>query len=87
MAAVDYVKDDAVAFGRAIGNLVNAVRGDGVGADDFDELIGALTAGAKAVNEMKDVPEAGSTHVLGAALDTVGDKALADAIAKEAEVE
>jgi hypothetical protein len=77
----EYNKQEVVAFGTAIGNLVNAVRGDGVGADDFDELIAVLTSGAKTVNEMKDVPAAAALHTIGAAADVVGDKFVDDAIA------
>jgi len=66
MGASDYVKADAVGFGQAVGNLISAVRGDGVGADDFDELIATMTSAAKAVNEMRDVPEAAAEHILGA---------------------
>lgn len=83
MAASDYVKADAVNFGDAIGNLINAVRGDGVGADDFDELIATMTSAASAVNEMKDVPEAAVEHIIGGALDTLGDHALEKALAEE----
>lgn len=83
MGASDYVKADAVGFGQAVGNLISAVRGDGVGADDFDELIATMTSAAKAVNEMRDVPEAAAEHILGAAADTLGDAALARAIAAE----
>ena len=82
MSANDYNKTEVVNFGRAIGDLINAVR-DGVGTDDFDELINAITTGAQTVNEMKDVPAAASLHTLGAAADVVGDKFLADAVAAE----
>ena len=83
MPAIDYVKADATAFGKAIGNLINAVRKDGIGIDDFDELIAAVSTSGSAVNEMKDVPEAAVEHILGAASDTLGDHALAKAIADE----
>ena len=83
MGASDYNKQEVVAFGTAIGNLVNAVRGDGIGGDDLDELIATVTAGAKTVNEMKDVPAAAALHTISAASDAVGDKFLEDAIASE----
>ena len=83
MPASDYTKDDVVAFGKAIGNLVNAVRGDGVGADDLDELIAAVTTGAQTVNEMRDVPAAAALHTVGAAADVVGDKVLEEALEAE----
>lgn len=85
MSAIDYNKAEAVSFGQAIGNLVNAVRGDGVGADDLNELIAVVTTGAKVVNEMTDVPAAGALHTIGAASDVVGDKFLEDAITAETE--
>lgn len=83
MSASDYTKAEVVAFGQAIGNLINAVRDNGVGADDLDELIATVTTGAQTVNEMKDVPAAAGLHTLGAAADKVGDKFLDDAIAAE----
>ena len=86
MSASDYTKAEVVAFGKAIGNLVNAVRGDGVGADDLDELIKVVTSGAQTVNEMTDVPAAAALHTIGAASDVVGDRFLEDAIAAEAVV-
>lgn len=79
----NYNKADAVGFGRALGNLVDAIRKDGIGIDDFDELIAAVSTSGSAVNEMKDVPEAAVEHILGAASDTLGDHALAKAIADE----
>ena len=82
MAASDYVKEDAVGFGRSFGNLVNAIR-DGVGAEDFAQLMFAFEAGAKAVNEARDVPAAFGTHALSGAGDVIGDQFLADAIAAE----
>ena len=85
MAASDYTKAEVVEFGNAIGNLINAVRGDGVGVDDLDELISVVTSGAKTVNEMTDVPAAAALHAIGAASDVVGDEFLADAIAAETE--
>jgi hypothetical protein len=84
MSAADYNKADATAFGRAVGNLIAAVRGDGVGAARFTELIGVVTTAGGAVNEMRDVPEAAAEHILGATADTMGDDALARAIEAEA---
>ena len=83
MAASDYNKADSVAFGAALGDLVDAVRKDGVGLDDFNELIGAVTTSAAAVNEMKDVPEAAAEHISGAMADRLGDHALARALEAE----
>lgn len=83
--ATDYNKADATAFGSALGNLVNAVRKDGIGVDDFDELIAAVSTSGAAVNEMTGVPEAAVEHILGATADTLGDHALAKAIADEAD--
>jgi hypothetical protein len=80
MAVADYNKADVAGLGHAIAELINAVRGDGVGADDLDELIGVLTSAAQSVNEMKDVPEAAVEHVLGAAADKLGDFALEKAL-------
>jgi len=82
MGAADYVKGDAVNFGRSFGKLVNAVR-DGVSADDVTALIGTLTAGAQAANEAKDVPAAFGTHALSGASEVIGDKFLEEAIAAE----
>lgn len=84
MGVADYTKSDVVSFGRAIGNLINAVREDGVGADDFGALVGAVSTAGQAVNEMKDVPEAAVEHIIGAASDTLGDHALQVAIDAEA---
>lgn len=83
MSASDYNKADSVAFGNALGKLINAVRSDGVGADDFDELIGVVVTAGQVVNEMKDVPEAAAEHILGATSDTLGDAALARALEAE----
>ena len=83
MGASNYNKADPVAFGNALGNLINAVRKDGVGIDDFDELIETVRASGAVVNEMKAVPEAAVEHVLGATSDTLGDHALAAAIEAE----
>lgn len=77
-----YNKTEVVDFGKALGNLVTAVM-DGVGADDIDEAIAVVKAGASVVNEMKDVPAAAGLHTLGAAADVVGDKFQADAEAAE----
>jgi len=73
-----YNKTEVVDFGKAVGNLVTAVM-DGVGADDLNEAIEVVKAGAHVVNEMKDVPAAAGLHTLGAAADVVGDKFMEDA--------
>ena len=83
MGASDYNKEDSVAFGKAVGNLISAIRKDGIGADDFGALIRTVSAAGQVVNEMKDVPEAATEHVLGAAADTLGDDALERALADE----
>lgn len=82
MSAREYVKADAVNFGKSFGRLVNAVR-DGVGAEDVTQLIGTLTAGAQAANEAQDVPAAFGTHALSGASEVIGDQFLEDAIAEE----
>ena len=84
MTAKDYNKTDSVAFGRAVGNLISAVRKDGIGAEDFGALVGTVSTAGQVVNEMQDVPEAAVEHILGAASDTLGDAALAKAIEEEA---
>ena len=76
-----YEKQDVVAFGNALGDLIEGVRSDGVGADDFDELVAAVTTAAAAVNEMREVPEAAAEHILGATADRLGDHTLAKATA------
>lgn len=83
MSAKDYVKKDATNFGDALGELVNAVRGDGVSAARFKEITGTMIAMGQAVNEMKDVPEAAGSHILGAASIKNGDYALERALAEE----
>jgi len=84
MPIQDYKKEDAVGFGDSIGNLINAIRGDGVSAARLQELIGVLTAGASAVNEMKDVPEAAAEHILGGTAISLGDASLKRALEAEA---
>lgn len=74
-----YNKSEVTDFGKAVGNLVTACM-DGVGADDLDEAIGVVRAGAYVVNEMRDVPAAAALHTIGAASDVVGDKFLEDAM-------
>jgi hypothetical protein len=84
MSASDYNKQDAVDFGRRLGDLVDAVRGDGVDIGDFKQLIGAVSAAGAAINEMKDVPEAAAEHISGGIGDCLGDHALERALAAEA---
>lgn len=82
--ASEYNKADVQAFGASIEELVNAVRDDGVGAGDLDELIQTMTAAAQSVNEMKAVPAAAGLHIIGTAAVKFGDRLLAEAIAAEA---
>ena len=79
-----YIKADPVNFGKTIGEIIVAVRGDGVGTHVLDELIAAFTASATAMNELKAVPEAAAEHILSGVTETMGDAALAAAIAAEA---
>ncbi len=83
MSAKDYVKTDAVGFGGSIGDIVVAIRGDGVGTHLLDEMIASFTASARAMNEIKDVPEAAAEHIISGMTDKMGDAALAKAIADE----
>jgi hypothetical protein len=84
MSASDYVKSDVINFGEAVGDLVVAITGDGVGTEDLVQLIAAVTTGAEVVNEVKDVPAAAGLHILGAAGDTYGDYLLEKALEAEA---
>lgn len=77
--------EDCTDFGTAVGNLVNGVRGDGVSSARLGELINAVTTGAETVNEMKAVPEAATSYILGQAAITNGDAALARAREEAAE--
>ena len=79
----EYQKADAVAFGNAMGALVNGVRGDGVGPEDLGALIATMTSAASAMNEMKAVPEAAGEHIVSGLTATMGDDALAKALAEE----
>lgn len=83
MSASDYVKADPIGFGNSLGDIVNAVRGDGVGAHVLDELIASFTASAKAMNEIKDVPEAAVEHILCGMTHTLGDASYARALEAE----
>lgn len=83
MSAKDYVKQDCVGFGKAVGDLIAGVTGDGLGADDLQKAIAAVVSGAQTVNEFKDVPAAAGLHTLGAASDTYGDFMLQKKIAEE----
>ena len=82
MSATDYVKGDSIGFGRSVGDLVNGIR-DGVSAEDFTKLMSTLEAGARAINEAKDIPAAFGAHVVSGVSEVVGDKFQADAIAAE----
>ena len=79
----EYVKEDATGFGHTVGEIVNAVRGDGVGAHILDEMIASFTASAKAMNEIKAVPEAAAEHILSGMTERMGDHALANALEAE----
>lgn len=85
MSAFDYNKADAVGFGSTVGDIVNAVRGDGVGSHLLDEMIASFTASARAMNEIKDVPEAAAEHILCGMTGAMGDAALARALEAEAD--
>lgn len=84
MSASEYTKGDVVAFADSVDDLIDAVIGDGVGTEDLDELIGVLTAGAAAVNEMRGVPAAAGLHIAGRIADKQGDRLLEKAIEAEA---
>ena len=83
MSVSDYNKEELIAFGNSIGDLVKAVTGDGVGPDDLDELMAAVRDGAKTINEFRDVPAAAGLHTLGAAANTYGDHLLDQAVQAE----
>ena len=76
---VDYNKADVVAFATALNDLIEAVSSDGVGADDFAELINVVTKSAAAVNEIKGVPAGAALHIVGVIADKQGDKLVAKA--------
>ena len=86
MSAKDYVKGDAVGFGQSVGNLINGIR-DGVSAEDFTKLMSTLEAGARAINEAKDIPAAFGAHVVSGTSEVIGDKFQADAVAAEEDPE
>ena len=83
----EYVKSDATGFGAAVGDIVNAVKGEGVGAHVLDELIAAFTSSARAMNEIKAVPEAAAEHIVSGLTERMGDQALAEALAAEQALE
>lgn len=87
MSAKEYVKQDAQSLGYALGDLVNAIRGDGVSVARLKELLGVVEKSTGAINEIKDVPEAAGEHITGAMLDRMGDAALTKALEEEAAAE
>lgn len=84
MSVKDYNKADPTNFGNAIGDLVAAITGNGVGQNKLAALMNTVTSSASAMNELKDVPVAAGLHVLAGAGDRYGDVLVEVALAEEA---
>ena len=82
MSAKEYVKADITNFADKVNALYEGAK-DGVGSEDFGALIEGVTASAKIVNEVQDVPAAAGLHFAGRIADQQGDIQLAKAIKEE----
>lgn len=68
-----YDETQVRAFAAAIYKFGDAVKKDGLGADDADEAVGVLTALSSAVDEAKDT-DAFACHLISELGDLLGDR-------------
>lgn len=68
-----YDETQVRAFASALLKAVDAIKTDGLGADDADEAMGVLSTLAAAADEAKDT-DAFALHLISQLSDEVGDR-------------